>query len=407
MLTYLFYLTLCWASFALLYTTLLRKETFFIANRFYLLCVLAVGLVLPLLKEVINSAVGIAAFQQNRYLLPEVVVGIRQAGETIQQHTNWEWWMITIWVTGSLWMATRFIWGLTIIFQMVNKAEKRRKDGPLTLVYHEKAVLPFSFFHWVFIAPGMEEDAAIETMIAHERAHASGWHTLDILFCEVLCMLLWWNPLVYWYKNAIRAVHEYIADEATANQFSRKQYGLLLIRHAQSGPVHALANHFFQSPLKQRLIMLTKNASAPARGIKYALVIPVFTFVLFALQQSALFGQITDSKRAEEVKKEELVSPVSETEAEYPGGMPAFFKYIGEHLVYPEAARKAKVEGTVVVSFIVNAEGRVEKATATKSVRPDMDTAAIQVISSTIWIAGTNDGKKVSTELCIPIKFKL
>lgn len=47
------------------------------------------------------------------------------------------------------------------------------------------------------------------------------------------------------------------------------------------------------------------------------------------------------------------------------------------------------------------------KATATKSVRPDMDTAAIQVISSTIWIAGTNAGKKVSTERCIPIKFKL
>jgi hypothetical protein len=51
--------------------------------------------------------------------------------------------------------------------------------------------------------------------------------------------------------------------------------------------------------------------------------------------------------------------------------------------------------------------GRVEKATATKSVQPDMDEAVVQVISSTVWIAGTNAGKKVSAELCIPIKFKL
>ncbi len=408
MLAYLFYLTLCWAILAFLYVTLLRKETFFHVNRFYLLGALGLGLFFPILKDMLHSAAMIPSV----YLLPEVVVGIQRADTTLQVHGGWEWWITAIWAIGVVWMAARFIWGIKTIVQMIFTAEKRLDNQDITLVYHEKAVLPFSFFKWVFIAPGMEEDAEIGTMIAHERAHADGWHTLDILCCEALCVLFWWHPLVYWYKNAVRAVHEYIADEATANQFSRKQYGLLLIRHAQSGPAFALANHFFQSPLKQRLVMLTKKASAPVRAFRYALVIPALIFLFICSRQPALSAQVAGTEKKTETTKtaaDKAASPDPEngTSPEYPGGMEAFFKYISQNMVYPEAARKDKAEGMVVVSFTVNKKGRVENATATKSVRPDMDAEAIRVIKSTQWTPGTQDGKKVNVELCVPIKFKL
>ena len=158
--------------------------------------------------------------------------------------------------------------------------------------------------------------------------------------------------------------------------------------------------------------MLTKNASAPVRRLKYALIIPVITLLLICFRQPGLQAQSPGEDHAKDAQKiennnDQLMAQASEQPAEYPGGTPALMKYLAENLKYPKAAQKKKAEGTVVVSFIVNKEGRVEKAEATKKVRPDMDKEAIRVINNTIWIAGSKDGKKVNNELCIPIKFKL
>ena len=75
-------------------------------------------------------------------------------------------------------------------------------------------------------------------------------------------------------------------------------------------------------------------------------------------------------------------------------------------LKYPPLAKKAGIEGTVVVDVLVDKEGNVTDAKVAKSV-PDLDQAALDFVHASSFSAGEVDGKSVSTKLKLPIKFKL
>ena len=86
----------------------------------------------------------------------------------------------------------------------------------------------------------------------------------------------------------------------------------------------------------------------------------------------------------------------------------AIVKYISRHLVYPEAAKTARTEGTVYVSFIVDENGRVQNPLVLKDIGNGCGEAALQVISEMPgWEAGQQDEKKVKVKLNLPIQFSL
>jgi TonB family protein len=408
MLLYLIYLTLGWTVFASLYWLVLSKETFFEANRLYLLSALVLGLLVPVFQTVFPLFETLPIVGGRRVNLPEMVVGVPAA---ISGYIYWETWLKTIWMVGILWQFLRTTWGLSKIWKIAHGAQKREKENGVVYYFTDQVILPFSFFNLIFLNPQVGTDSEKAAMIAHEKAHTHGRHTVDILFCELLCIIFWWNPLVYWYKNALRAVHEFIADRKTANQFSVKQYGLLLIQHAQSGPVFALANHFFQSSLKQRIVMLTRNSSSPRQAYKYGLILPALTLFLVCTRPGLSLAQqntkpipeqTTNSAQDADSDTGKASLAIPQSDPEYPGGFDALFQYLTEHLKYPESAQKAKAEGTVVISFVVNMKGGVENAVIKEKVHPDIDAEAIRLINGTSWIPGS-----ANAELCIPIKFKL
>jgi TonB family protein len=292
----------------------------------------------------------------------------------------------------------RFIYGLSIIVDAAQQASEQEGN----MIYSDAIDMPFSFFRWIFIPTYYRNEPQLDMIIRHEQAHCSGWHSMDILFSELVCIFFWWHPLAYWYKRALRAVHEYIADQSVTQYFSRKQYGLLLIKQAQSGPVFAYANHFLQSPLKQRLSMLTKHNSAPVRSLRYALVMP-FALLLFLLfQQNTAFAQLKLGNKGGKVYD------TPEKGAEFSaGGESSMGKFLAENIKYPPAARKENAEGLVVISFVVNKSGNVEDVKSLKPMRQDLIDEAIRVVKLTKWIPASNGGKVVKSRMTLPIKFKL
>lgn len=385
MLTYLIYLTIGWAAFALLYWLLLKGETFFSLNRFYLLGGLLISFLLPLAGAWFTAPYPV--FSGNT-LLPTVTITVdglisassaQLKGYSIVQ---WVWWL------GIAIAGFRMLLGGVGIARLIWLSQSTEVKYIRT---SRKIQIPFSFFHWILIPEQTSSEADLGAMIAHEKAHSSGKHSVDVVICELLCVVFWWHPLVYWYKNTLRTVHEYIADAASVQHYSRKQYGLLLIRHAQSGPALALVHHFFQSPVKQRLVMLTKNTSAPSRGLRYTLILPLM-LLLVGLFQSAANAQTV----AEPDKM-----------PEFPGGIPALSKFLGANIIYPATARKENAQGVVVLSFIVNTEGMVDQIKVLKAAHPDLNAEAIRVVKLMSWIPGEKGGKKVNCEYTLPIKFKL
>lgn len=83
-------------------------------------------------------------------------------------------------------------------------------------------------------------------------------------------------------------------------------------------------------------------------------------------------------------------------------------EFMGENVKYPEYAKAKKIEGRVIVTFIVREDGSIANATVKKSPHQSLSDEALRVINKMpAWIPGERDGKKVSVYYTIPIVFKL
>ena len=100
---------------------------------------------------------------------------------------------------------------------------------------------------------------------------------------------------------------------------------------------------------------------------------------------------------------------VVEQQPEYPGGMVAFYRLIGDNMSYPGEARRSKVEGRVFVSFVINKSGELEEVKAERALGYGCDEEAVRLVRLTSgkWIPGNQRGRPVKTRMVLPIIFKL
>lgn len=445
---FLFKITLCWGFFALLYTLLLRHETFFRANRMYLLGTVALGILLAAWPAeqlpVPTDDTGMSVIE-----LPTFTVGLKQVEVVSSQWERAEYLWLIYWVGFALALA-RVLWGIYVIVRMAHRghAEQLREGG--VLIRTAEAQVPFSFFQWVFVPLGLEEEMKESNalMLAHERAHARGWHSVDVIFMEVLSAVFWFHPLAHWFRKSLRSVHEYLADAEASRLSDRKQYGLLLIGQSQSGMPIAFANHFFQSPLKQRLVMLTKKTSAPIRAIKFGLVAPAALLFAMLFRQAPAIAQVVDEKHLQFVRDLEtkgwaltdtvitfdpityeekvqivrnsaapeldengnLVYLYAEVQPQFIGGQEALSKFLMDNLKYPESAKQKNKEGTVYISFVVDETGNLLHPRAKyydESSRLLVEEAERVVRAMPKWAPAKHKGKAVRCSVSLPVKFSL
>ena len=102
------------------------------------------------------------------------------------------------------------------------------------------------------------------------------------------------------------------------------------------------------------------------------------------------------------------VFEVVEQMPEFPGGMEALMKFLSENVHYPEAAVKAGIQGRVVVSFIIEPDGRICNVHVAKKANDDLDAEALRVIGSMPkWTPGMQSGKAVRVKYALPVSFRL
>ncbi len=108
------------------------------------------------------------------------------------------------------------------------------------------------------------------------------------------------------------------------------------------------------------------------------------------------------------VQAQEKVSSQVDEMPVPPGGMTGFTNYMIQNLKYPSAAKEANVQGMVVVSFIVTAEGKVENVEVLRGIGSGCDEEAVRVITNSgIWTPGKNGGNAVAVKMTLPVQFKL
>ena len=93
---------------------------------------------------------------------------------------------------------------------------------------------------------------------------------------------------------------------------------------------------------------------------------------------------------------------------EFPGGWSAFMQWLTKNLKYPAAAQNGKIEGTVVVTFIINKDGSVANAKVSTSVDPVLDAEALRVMKMMPkWKPGMDRNKVCRPMIAVPVVFKL
>ena len=93
---------------------------------------------------------------------------------------------------------------------------------------------------------------------------------------------------------------------------------------------------------------------------------------------------------------------------EYPGGMQAMIEFLQTNMKYPDDAAKQKVEGRVMVQFVVETDGSVSDVHVAKQVFPSLDAEAIRVVQAMPkWTPGKEKGKVVRVKYNLPIVFRM
>lgn len=124
-----------------------------------------------------------------------------------------------------------------------------------------------------------------------------------------------------------------------------------------------------------------------------------------AVQKEA---EVTEALPQVTADKDTAVLRTVEQIPEFPGGIVQFMKWLTRNLRYPPQAQQQKIQGKVVVSFIVNKDGSISAPTVVKSVDPMLDNEAMRVVKMMPrWKPGLEKGKPCRTMFAIPINFVL
>ncbi|MBR5921307.1 MAG: M56 family metallopeptidase [Bacteroidales bacterium] len=251
--------------FLLCYLLFLRKEKYHQLNRFYLLFSLAFSSLLPFIKFSVPV----------QPLMPNTQSFLTTVTEAPAIPFG-----MVLYVAGAALFFILFLLRLFKVLKQIIGKHFIELNG-LKVMDNPEQKVPFSFFHYVVVDSTTFELDELDLVLRHEAAHAQQWHTLDILFVELVGVVCWFNPFVWAYKSALKSQHEYAADAAVihSNVPRNDYFDLILkqIRHQNHlSPVHS----FSATAVKSRIRMMMATVPGRRSWMRYLSVIPMSAFLV-------------------------------------------------------------------------------------------------------------------------------
>ncbi|WP_394973653.1 TonB family protein [uncultured Croceitalea sp.] len=404
--------------FLVVYDLFLKQETFFQWNRFYLIGTFVLSLVLPWIKiEAFKTMV-----TQEFVGYPVLFWQLDGIAVTLAvKETNWLASLSTEYIVfgiGTMLATLLLLYKLLQIYWLKEKGSIRYYNG-FTKVVVKKSELVFSFFKHIFLGEFIKKENEAN-IIAHELVHIKQWHTLDLLFFEVMRILFWFNPLVYVYQNRVSELHEFIADSIVAKDNKKEQYQTLLAEVFQTQNI-SFVNQFCKSSLiKKRIIMLSKEESKKVYQFKYLLLVPLLIGMLVYTScevKNETKDEINNIELVNSIDEEPIPFAIVQEAPIFPGcesasDKKACFKesienHIRKHFNFPKEAQELGIQGRVSILFTVSSNGTI-KNIRKRGPHEFLENEAVRIIERLPQMQpGRQDGKAVDVPFAIPITFKL
>ena len=269
------------------YWFLLRNKIFHKYNRFYLLSLVCISLITPLVH--INISHNATTSDQTIKILQVINNHDYVAEKIVISKNNM---LTTDHIILALYCFTSFVFliffvsVLLKIRRLLKKYDQNFVDQICVLNTSEKGT-PFSFLKYIFWNNEIDISTTTGSQIfKHEMAHVQQKHSYDKLFINVVLIFFWCNPFFWMLRKELNMIHEFMADKIAVEDCNTTDFAAMILQATYPGYQFPLTNPFFYSPIKRRLMMLTKNKNLKASYLARVLVLPVaaLLFAAFTLK---------------------------------------------------------------------------------------------------------------------------
>jgi TonB family protein len=284
-------------------------------------------------------------------------------------------------------------WGLGVL-RLYRITRRARGTGSIRVSESIQTPMTWGAIRPVILLPtyvdGWPEEQR-DVVIRHERAHIERRDWLWQAFAQAMTTVFWFHPLVWLALVQIRKEAEHAADDATlAGGVQAPDYAdrLMAVARQLSGHSPAPAVAMVRKPaLTSRIAAILDTARTRTVASLGARIGVVLVAVALMVPLSAFQNQTVHHLGEEGVKAPVLQHRVDPT--------------------YTEEAKHARIQGTVKLSLVVNAQGHAEDIQVTQSLETGLDLNAVAAVSQWRFKPGTKDGQPVDVAVKLEVNFNL
>lgn len=424
----------CLTLFYLFHKLLMSRDTFHTFNRFAILSMMLLSLVLPLVHLSLDSEAGInRGTVALEGLVAQTVVA--DGGNGVGEGMTLTQVLLATYVLGVVLFVGKALLSVGSLLRLIRRARCVEVRNGIRIYTMQGDISPFSWFRYIIMSEKDWQENRRE-IVLHEMAHIRRCHSMDVAVCNMMIVFQWYNPAAWLLKRELQAVHEYEADEAVLSAgVDATHYQMLLIRKTVGERLFSMANNLNHNSLKKRITMMKIKRTNPVQKAKIAFVLPLAAMTVAAFasqkvenlsdkveQESEAFSSVSDNpvvravgettrvaavkvqeeKALEEASSLSMASDTAETKSgkefpcipetfpQFPGGHIALFEYLSKNIKFPKSKENEDVKVRVVTSFTVEKDGSITDAKIVRSQGEAFDNEALRVINGMPkWIPGT------------------
>ena len=440
----------CLTLFYLFHKLLMSRDTFHTFNRFAILSMMLLSLVLPLVHLSLDSEAGInRGTVALEGLVAQTVVA--DGGNGVGEGLTLTQVLLAAYVLGVVLFVGKALLSVGSLLRLIRRARCVEVRNGIRIYTMQGDISPFSWFRYIIMNEKDWQENRRE-IVLHEMAHIRRCHSMDVAVCNMMIVFQWYNPAAWLLKRELQTAHEYEADEAVLSAgVDATHYQMLLIRKAVGERLFSMANNLNHNSLKKRITMMKIKRTNPMQKAKIAFVLPLAAMTVAAFasqkveklsdkveQESEAFSSVSDNpvvrvvgetarvaavkvqeeKALEKASSLSMASDTAETKSgkefpcipetfpQFPGGHIALVEYLSKNIKFPKEKEKENVRARVVASFTVDKDGSITDAKIVRSQGEAFDNEALRVINGMPkWIPGTQNGKAVRVKYTLPITF--
>ncbi|PWT99531.1 MAG: hypothetical protein C5B52_10410 [Bacteroidetes bacterium] len=300
MVTLLYYLlkvVICSGILYGYYRLALHNKVFHHWNRFYLLFSVILSLTLPLIRINILHQPG-RDDSRVIHLLTAVSSGdeiVSEASRNSGFQVSSEQLLAMGYGIVCFIFIILFCHTLWTVYKLASK-NHTQKIHEINFVNTEAKGTPFSFFNYIFWNRNIEINSETgQQIFRHELAHVRERHSWDKLFLNLVLLFFWSNPIFWLIRRELNMIHEFIADSKSLDQHDTAAFAAMILQSVYPRHQFNLNNYFFYSPIKRRLLMLTKMKNTRVNYFSRILVLPLLTLVFVAFTLKTKKAEITST----------------------------------------------------------------------------------------------------------------